>query len=75
MLHVIRIGLFAAFVLGAVVNAFAATNHGQAARRHPSEYDWVPFFSGGYCPPSGGPACSNACLPVGPPCRRPRDDW
>jgi hypothetical protein len=75
MFHTIRIGFFAAFILGAVVNAFAASTVGRVAPIYPPEYDWVPFYSGGYCPPSGGPTCSNACLPVGPPCRRPRDDW
>jgi hypothetical protein len=29
----------------------------------------------GYCPPSGGPSCSTACLPSGPPCKPGHDGW
>jgi hypothetical protein len=29
----------------------------------------------GYCPPSGGPSCSTACLPSGPPCKPGHDTW
>jgi hypothetical protein len=27
------------------------------------------------CPASGGPSCSDACLPSGPPCRTAPDGW
>jgi hypothetical protein len=29
----------------------------------------------GYCPPSGGPSCSTACLLSGPPCKPEHDGW
>jgi hypothetical protein len=29
----------------------------------------------GFCPPSGGPSCSTACLPSGPPCKPEHDGW
>lgn len=67
MLHVLKIvSLSAAFVLGTVFNASAATKHSRVVHRHPT-----PSTNG---PPSGGPTLSNACPPV-PPCRPPRDDW
>ena len=78
------IALAAAIVLGTAVTASAATVH-----RHPSDADPATYNTGGtiatgnaggtittgYCPPSGGPSCSTACLPSGPPCKPGHDTW
>ena len=58
----IKILLSAAFILGIVVNATAATKHHGAVHIHPS-----PFSNGA---PSPGVSLSSACPPV-PPCRTP----
>lgn len=55
------IAFSAAFVLGAVINASAATRHHRAVHTLRSYDDGVPILS-------------NACPPV-PPCRTPRNDW
>jgi hypothetical protein len=66
MSRMIRISLSAAFVLGTVFNASAATKHRRVVHVYPS-----PYSNGA---PSAGVSLSSACPPV-PPCRTPRDDW
>lgn len=63
MLHMMKILVSAAFVLGAVSGASAATKHRRAVHASPSHYSTVPSYSS-----------SNACPPV-PPCFPQRDDW
>jgi hypothetical protein len=78
------IALAAAIVLGAAVTASAATAHRRAGSVDPEPYNTRgPIATGstggtittGYCPPSGGPSCSTACLPSGPPCKPGYDTW
>jgi len=65
MLHIIKVSLAAAFVLGTVVSVSAATKHRRVVHIHPSL-----FISG----PAAGVSLSSACPPV-PPCRTPTNDW
>ena len=76
------IALAAAIVLGTAVTASAATVHQRYA--NPATYNTGgPIATGntggtittGYCPPSGGPSCSTACVPSGPPCKPGYDTW
>ena len=78
------IALAAAIVLGTAVTASAATAHRRAGYANPAPYNTGgPIATGnaggtittGYCPPSGGPSCSTACLPSGPPCKPSHDTW
>ena len=62
--------LSAAIVLSVGPSASAATKHHRVSHVHPSIYN---SESKG-CTASGGPACSGACLPSGPPCA-PLDRW
>ena len=62
--------LSAATVLGVGFSASAATKHHRVSHVHLTIYN---SESGG-CTASGGPACSGACLPSGPPCA-PLDRW
>jgi hypothetical protein len=63
--------LSAAIVFGVGLSASAATKHDhRVSRVHPTIYN---SESEG-CTASGGPACSGACLPSGPPCA-PLDRW
>jgi hypothetical protein len=73
------LALAAAFILGTAITASAATVHRRAGDADPG----LPIATGnaggtittGYCPPSGGPSCSTACLPSGPPCKPSHDTW
>jgi|SRR5580704_7198945 hypothetical protein len=76
--------LAAAIVLGTALTASAATLHRGTGHADPATYNTgVPIATGnaggtittGYCPPSGGPSCSTACLPSGPPCKPGHDTW
>ena len=78
------IALAAAIVLGAAVTASAATVHRGTGRAGPAPYNTGgPIAVGnaggtittGYCPPSGGPSCSTACLSSGLPCKPGHDTW
>jgi hypothetical protein len=62
--------LSAAIVLGVSLSASAATTHHRVKHAHPTIYN----SESGVCTASGGPACSGACLPSGPPCA-PLDRW
>jgi hypothetical protein len=76
------IALAAAIVLGTAFTASAATVHQRYA--NPATYNTGGTIATGntggtittgYCPPSGGPSCSTACLPSGPPCKPGHDTW
>jgi hypothetical protein len=76
------IALAAAIVLGTAVTASAATVHQRNA--NPATNNTAGAIATGnaggtittgYCPPSGGPSCSTACLPSGPPCKPGHDTW
>jgi hypothetical protein len=78
------IALAAAIVLGTAITAPAATVHRRAGDADPATYNTAgPIATGnaggtittGYCPPSGGPSCSTACLPSGLPCKPSHDTW
>ena len=78
------IALAAAIVLGTAVTASAATVHRRASDADPATYNTGGTIATGntggtittgYCPPSGGPSCSTACLPSGPPCKPGHDTW
>jgi hypothetical protein len=78
------LALAAAIVLGTASTASAATVHRRTGPANPATYNTGgPIATGktggtittGYCPPSGGPSCSTACLPSGPPCKPGYDGW
>ena len=78
------IALAAAIVLGTALTASAATVHRRAGHADPATYSTGGAIAigvtggtitAGYCPPSGGPSCSTACLPSGPPCKPGYDTW
>ena len=73
------IALAAAIVLGTALTASAATVHQRASYADPGGTIATGNTGGtittGYCPPSGGPSCSTACLPSGPPCKPGHDTW
>jgi hypothetical protein len=69
------IALAAAIVLGTALTASAATVHQRASHANSAIYNTVVGNSGGSCSPSGGPSCSTACLPSGPPCKTTPDGW
>jgi hypothetical protein len=69
------IALAAAIVLGTAVTASAATAQRRASDANPATYNTAGTITTGYCPPSGGPSCSTACLPSGPPCKPGHDTW
>jgi hypothetical protein len=78
------LALTAAIVLSTAVTASAATVHRRASEANPATYNTGGTIATGnaggtittgYCPPSGGPSCSTACLPSGPPCKPGHDTW
>jgi hypothetical protein len=76
------LALAAAIVLGAASAASAATVHRRAGYADPAATGGTiavgnagGTITTGYCPPSGGPSCSTACLPSGPPCKPGHDTW
>ena len=80
------IALAAAIVLGTALtaSASAATAHRGTVHADPATYNTGgPIATGnaggtittGYCPPSGGPSCSTACLSSGLPCKPGHDTW
>lgn len=71
MLDMMKIALSAALVLSIASTASAATEH----RRATHAYSLTLRSAPDYCPPSGGPTCSDRCLPSGPPCRTQPDGW
>jgi hypothetical protein len=75
MLSSRRLVIPAAIVLSIAYTftASAASKHYRATHAHSGLYNMVPDTRGG-CTASGGPACSGACLPSGPPCA-PTDVW
>jgi hypothetical protein len=75
MLYKTTIALAAAFVLGTALTASAATVHQRASYANRAIYNTVPGNVGGGCSASGGPSCSTACLPSGPPCKTTPDGW
>jgi uncharacterized membrane protein len=58
-----KIALTAAIVLCTAVTASAATDHHRETRAHPPTYNVAPAI------------ISDACQPVGPPCRTHPDGW
>jgi uncharacterized membrane protein len=68
-----NIALAAVIVLSAAVSASAATTHRATHVKRSAIYNVVPNYN--TCPPSGGPSCSDACLPSGPPCKTEPDGW
>jgi hypothetical protein len=75
MLNTAKIILAVAFALSNIVIALAATKHSGVIHVYPQNYGTGPDHSNDYCPPSGGPTCSNRCLPSGPPCKTEPDGW
>jgi hypothetical protein len=78
------IALAAAIGLSTAWTASAATAHQRASYANPATYNTGGTIATGntggtittgYCPPSGGPSCSTACLPSGPPCKPGHDTW
>jgi hypothetical protein len=78
------IALAAAMVLGTAITASAATVHRRASDANPVTYNTGGAIATGnaggtittgYCPPSGGPSCSTACLSSGLPCKPGHDTW
>jgi hypothetical protein len=63
MPNVTKIALAAALVLSTAVAASAATQNHRIVRRHAATYNTAP------------PIISDACQPVGPPCRTHPDSW
>ena len=61
MLSMMKIALSAAIVLSTTIAASAATDH--RARGHAAAYNATPGI------------ISDACQPVGPPCRTHPDGW
>jgi hypothetical protein len=57
-----KLALSAAIVLSTAITASAATDH-RRAHGHPAIYDAAPAI------------ISDACQPVGPPCRTHPDGW
>jgi hypothetical protein len=87
MVRTMRMGLAAAIVFSSAFAALAATKSRGLHARSTIQEVGVPLTSygptaypgatitTGYCPASGGPSCSTACLPSGPPCRPEHDGW
>jgi hypothetical protein len=73
MISKTKIALAAAIVLTTAVSASAATTHRATHIKRSPIYNIVPNYNS--CPPSGGPSCSDACLPSGPPCKTEPDGW
>jgi hypothetical protein len=78
------IALAAAIVLGTALTASAATVHRGTGHADPATYNTGGTIATGnaggtittgYCPPSGGPSCSTACLSSGAPCKPGHDTW
>jgi hypothetical protein len=63
MPNVTKFPLAAAIVLSTAVTASAATAHHRTARGHAAIYNAAPAI------------ISDACQPVGPPCRTHPDGW
>jgi hypothetical protein len=63
MPNMTKIALAAAFVLSATLTASAATDHRRVAGGHAVIYNSAPAI------------ISDACQPVGPPCRTHPDGW
>jgi len=68
-----KLALAAVIVLSTAVSASAATTHRASHVKRSPIYNIVPNYIS--CPPSGGPSCSDACLPSGPPCKTEPDGW
>jgi hypothetical protein len=75
MLYSTTIAVAAAIVLGSTFTASAATVHQRASYTNRAIYNAVVGNNGGSCTPAGGPSCSTACLPSGPPCKTTPDGW
>lgn len=75
MLTKTKLALSAAMVLGGAFTASAATTPRVTHAHHRAIYNIVPDYNSDRCPASGGPSCSDACLPSGPPCKTKPDGW
>lgn len=73
MISKTKIALAAAIVLSTAVSASAATTHRATHAKRSAIYNIVPNYNS--CSASGGPSCSDACLPSGPPCKTEPDGW
>jgi hypothetical protein len=73
MISKTNIALTAVIILSTAVSASAATTHRATHVKRSAIYNVVPNYN--TCPPSGGPSCSDACLPSGPPCKTEPDGW
>lgn len=69
-----KIALAAVFVLSAAFSASASTK-ARVSHANPAIHSMGPNNISDRCPASGGPSCSDACLPSGPPCRTAPDGW
>jgi hypothetical protein len=80
MLSKTEVTLAVVIALSTVSAASAATKHHHVSHVDRPIYNYVhrPIYNivpkTGGCTPSGGPECSGACLPSGPPCA-PIDGW
>ena len=68
-----KLALAAVIVLSTAVSASAATTHRATRVKRSAIYNIVPNYNS--CSASGGPSCSDACLPSGPPCKTEPDGW
>jgi uncharacterized membrane protein len=68
-----KLALAAVIILSTAVSASAATTHRATHVKRSAIYNIVP--NNNACPASGGPSCSDACLPSGPPCKTEPDGW
>jgi hypothetical protein len=68
-----KVALTIGIVLSTVVSAPAATKPHATHVKRLAIYNVVPTYN--TCPASGGPSCSDACLPSGPPCKTEPDGW
>ena len=68
-----KVALTIGIVLSTVISASAATKPRATHVKRSAIYNVVPNYN--TCSPSGGPSCSDACLPSGPPCKTEPDGW
>jgi hypothetical protein len=75
MLGKMKISVSAVIIFSTAFTASAATNHHRLTNANPATSNMSFDNNSDRCPLSGGPSCSTACLPSGPPCRTKPDGW
>jgi hypothetical protein len=68
-----KAALIIGMVLSTAISASAATKPRATHVKRSAIYNVVPNYN--TCPASGGPSCSDACQPSGPPCKTEPDGW